>query len=905
MVDNRDWQDGRWLLRAKTLPPQVPHKVFERPRLMELAARGRPRLLLVDAPAGYGKSTFLTQLFRKLSAEPGKVCWLTLDDDDQSADRFLSSLVITLARNGISLPRLEEAARTGFQDIHFKAGLTFLLAAVEELATPVTVILDDYHRVAGSGADQVIDLILAHQPEALTLVVAGRGRPGFRFEHLRAAGTAAVLARAELAFTEEEIATYMGGISPIEARMLAARTQGWPVAIQLASLWRDRNRDMSLLTLDSFSGRTRDLAAYLAEQVFLGLGEDIKAFLLAVSVVNDIDADLALSLSGRTDALALLEQLEEQGLPVAPLDERRSRFRFHQLFREFLRDRLERTSMAEARRLHGKAADWYAGQQHYLEAARHAAAAGDALKAAALLEQAGGWHQVLRGRLWSLLKFRDLPEQVFRVHPQLRLAQIYLMAREGEVREARAAFEGLRRLTGDFRELQGRDWDPRIDVGRLVVDLALRIYEAIPITLDDARRLERTIATLPQNDPTLDAMARHLSAIAHYDLGNFEACREVAEPLLAAWGRLDNPTMVNYMASYIARALFHLGAAQRAEQILLATHAQMDALFQEASRSGAVAPLFLSEIQYERGDLQGARRLMSPCFSRIVAVESWFDLDISAYRTASLLAFHLDGADEAFDTLRRGMEAARQRGLDRTERYLKILEIHVLWLAGRTEEALRLAAEPWFREMVAADVAREPWLWPTTNAALVIAARVTLAGGRPDEAATILASAIERFRAAGHKRHLLDALLVACGAAAGAGRMQDAASHLAEAWAIARTQGFTQPFRDEGADFTALLEDLARSGSRDAADLLARIGGECDAGDDGRGADLPPEVAGRLSPREQEVLALMGDGLSSKEIADRLQLSESTVKTHRKNLYRKLRVHRRSSAIALLNRMDG
>ncbi len=895
-------QNADWFIRSKLSPPRPALQLMNRQRFdVILPKPGTAQLMLVEAPPGYGKSTLLHQWFKALKSDCQAVGWLSLDEEDQSAPLFMAYLVAALEFSGLDLPELREGAVQGFSEIPLKTALISMLTAIERFGAPVVLILDDYHRGRSKPVDDLISFLLSRQPDNMLLVIASRGLPGLHLEKLRTAGTLRRIGIEELRFTETEVAAYLGeGLPDADIRMLTLRTEGWPVALQLARLWVSRAGSL-VPVMEKFSGRTTDLAAYLAEQIFIGLDEGAKDFLLKTSILDHIDGDLAKKLTGRDDAWLMLEKLVSMGLPLAAQDDHRLKYRYHQLFLEFLRDRLSRGTGIDVVALHRLAADWHARHSNFFEAARHAAEAGEVAYAARLLNEAGGWRAVLRGGLSILLKFLDLPATIYREYPQLRLAQIYLLGREGKTREARRIYDELLLETNHFILAKGRDWNPVLELESRVVGFSLDIYEGNPVQLADVELLEASLKSLPQPDPGFVSLIDHLKVIAFYDVGDFDNCRSAALKTEHDWQMLGNIPLANYLVIYRGRALFGMGRVHEAEAAFLNGLELMAGSFQEASKSGTVAPLFLAEIKYEQNDIETAHHLLQQAFSRVVEVESWFDLEISGYRTASSLELERHGANAALALIDQAEINASQRGLKLLQKYLISLRLEILVRVGLLQEAHSIVGSDDFRDQLEEDI-ESPWGWRTSDPARINLARFHIALGEGQQTLSVLEGFAERLERRGHGRHRLDVEIMSALGLWLLGDQQDAFQHFRTALDIATPQGLLRPFIDAGETLGSLRNDFLAS--RDAGpedrmffaiesdDQPLELDDEADETPDGLSeTDI-------LSPREREVLDFMALGLSAKEIASKLDVSESTVKTHRKNMYKKLGVHRRSSAIA-------
>src|SRR5215204_1391291 len=413
------------LVSTKLRPSQARPKLVARPRLIESLARepGR-RLTLLSAPAGFGKTTLLNEWAKSRADGESYVAWLSLDERDNDPVRFLSYLVAALRRTG------EEGFGEGImaalrspEPPRMEAVLSTLINELAALPGEVTVVLDDYHAIDSEGVHMIVSFLLERLPESTHLVISSRVDPPLPLARLRARGQMRELHAADLRFTPEEAAAFLGDVmgldlSADDVAALEGVTEGWIAALQLAALSMRERKDVSGF-IRSFSGGHRDVFDFLAEEVLERQNEQVQAFLLETSVLFSLSGPLCDALTGRNDGQHMLERLERENLLVVPLDDERVWYRYHHLFAEFLRGRLERERPERLAPLHLKASGWYEENGLVAEAVRHALSAGDHERAARLIERgtAQTWY---RGEVVTLLGWlRALPVEAMRSRPLL------------------------------------------------------------------------------------------------------------------------------------------------------------------------------------------------------------------------------------------------------------------------------------------------------------------------------------------------------------------------------------------------------------------------------------------------------------------------------------------------------
>src|SRR3712207_12859 len=383
------------LVSTKLRPSQARPKLVTRPRLTEKLEREPARkLTLISAPAGFGKTTLLLEWLRERAEGEGSVAWLSLDEGDNDPTRFLSYLVAALraveeeiGEGVLSALRSPEPPRIE----NITAALINELAALPE---ELILVLDDYHLIDSKPVHGVISFLLEHLPQGVHLIISSRIDPPLPLARLRARNQMVEIDASDLSFTSEEAARFLNsvmglGLSAEDVAALEERTEGWIAGLQLAALsMRDRH-DVSGF-VEAFSGSHRDVLDYLAEEVLEGQPPHVREFLLRTCVLNHLSGALCNALTGRSDGQAILERLERENLFVIALDEERRWYRYHHLFADFLRSRLQREHPDQIEELHCRAAEWYEQNGWISDAVGHTLAAEDHERAADLVERVIG-----------------------------------------------------------------------------------------------------------------------------------------------------------------------------------------------------------------------------------------------------------------------------------------------------------------------------------------------------------------------------------------------------------------------------------------------------------------------------------------------------------------------------------
>ena len=422
------------LLATKLHMPASRPELVPRPRLTARLDEGLSQgVILTCAPAGYGKTVLLADWARR-SRFP--VAWLSLDAGDNDPARFWRHAVAALDRGRPGTgervaPLLGPPAPTSFQGL--VTGLINDLAGKEE----ALLVLDDYHVIGAPQVHESLAFLVEHRPAGITVVLASRSDPPLPLARLRARGQLTEIREAELRFTPAEAAELLqhaaSGLPDASVAALAARTEGWAAGLQLAALSLRGQHDAAAFVA-AFTGSHRYILDYLAEEVLERQDEQLRTFLLETSVLDRLSGPLCDAVTGRGGSQALLEQAERAGLFLIPLDELRGWWRYHHLFADLLRARLQQEQPGRTAQLHRNAAAWY--EEHGLadDAIGHAAAAGETAWAARIIEQHYDLVYNIRGEAATIHRWLSvLPDEVVRSRPRLLLAQAIMAATSGHL----------------------------------------------------------------------------------------------------------------------------------------------------------------------------------------------------------------------------------------------------------------------------------------------------------------------------------------------------------------------------------------------------------------------------------------------------------------------------------------
>ncbi len=897
------------LLTTKMRIPQPRPDCVSRPRLIQRLNQGLTTpLTLVSAPAGFGKTTLVSEWARQSVEEepPFRVVWLSLDEADNDPVRFWTYCFAALNTLCPGIGEGPFARLRSPQPPAIESVLTLLLNEVaalppEDRKSPLVVVLDDYHLIRVHAIHAGLAFLLEHMPPHLRLVIATRADPPLPLARLRARGELTELRAADLRFTRDEAATFLNrtmrlNLSEEDVAVLATRTEGWIAGLQLAAL-SVQGRDDAPAFIRAFSGSHRYVLDYLAEEVFERQPEDVQAFLLRTCLLKRLtgplcDAMLDDGKPGRGQAM--LERLEAANLFLVPLDDERRWYRYHSLFAEFLQARLRRTRPALIPELHRRAAAWHARQGLLAEAIGHALAAEDFEGAAELIERVAET-TVFHREVATLLGWLDaLPEALVRARPTLCLYHAWARVFAAQFDAAEARLQDLERF--------GRE-DPSVHAHVTTMHAVIACHRGQVARAVECSR--QALKALPPEAVPLRAMVAINLILNLFADSNISRELLQVQQVLQEAARTSRAAGDVYTAVVTRNFLATLKVAQGQLPQAADFYRQTLRLADDAGPRGepplslGATHIGLAKILYEWNDLDGAMRHLTAGIELNEAGASR-----SIFNEASMVLA------EGYATLARvsqaqGDAAGARRAMQAAEEHAQIsggawltgkvaaCRARLALLLGDLEEATRWAE-------TCGPSAHDPVTYRRHEEYTTLA-RVLTALGRPEEALALLDRLLQAVKTAGLTGWAAEGLMLQALAWDARGSEARAMSALEKALTLAAPAGYVRLFVDEGTAVERLLRRVVSTRRRLVApDYVEKLLRAFQSEKAGLlpGASHSTTLVEPLTKRELEVLHLLAAGLTNREIARELVITVGTVKRHLHTIYGKLGVRNRTQAAA-------
>ena len=907
------------LIHTKLHLPFTRPELVTRPRLAEQIAQGlRSPLILITAPAGFGKTTLVAS---SITCCGMAVAWLSLDKNDNQEGCFLRYLVAALQEAnqaiGSDAARLLAAA----QQAPPKAILTSLINDLDSANPEIVLVLDDYQFISSQAVHEQMVFLLEHCPKPLHLVIASRSDPPLPIARLRARGQMVELRASDLRFSEGEAAQFLNDVMGLRldaesVKVLEERTEGWIAGLQMAALsMRDRKDVVGFI--EGFSGTNRYILDYLLEEVLAGQPPQVQHFLLCTSILERLTAPLcdavtSVSLSTSladsegakregddrplfaSQSASILEYLERANLFLTPLDDERIWYRYHHLFADLLYARLQQTLKSQdIAALHTRAAQWYQHNGLTYEAIHHASLTSNNEWVEQLIEQ-NYMEMFHRGEASSMRSWTGkLSKELIYRRPWLCIYEAQSHAMFGQLDEA----DELTAKAEEHLQSEKTAGDPNVMLGHLA-------YVKSRVTAmrgDVSRSIELSLIArenTPASNQALQSGIGVMLGVGYMLNGDFDNAIHVLSETIQYSIAVNaiNGTMAAY--GHLARLYAIQGQFQKSYELYREAGKFADKAGSQNRGVMSLADIGIANVLYELNDLEEA---LAHVEHALALISLWGNADdiVLAHTIHAQIQLAQGNITGAEDAVEKGIHLIKERGVFPTARdVLRTAQVK-LWLAkGDTLSAGRWAASQEERLISDSGFRFENELTRITIA------RVYMAQKKPDETIRLLNRLEESAEAGGRTGRLIEILIIKALTLQMLYETVQALVALGRSLTLAEPGEYVRTFVNEGLPMQMLLAQwLAHASSGPVRDysicLLSQFEAELPNIKAVQEKIYPTEtLVEPLSPRELEVLQLIALGKTNQEIARQLVVSPGTVKAHTASIYGKLDVANRTEAVA-------
>lgn len=862
------------------IPPLQPKTVLRTHLIKQLNKGVKGKLTLISASAGFGKTILLCQWVENYDYPVG---WISLDEEHNDPMRFLLYLLgaIQSAKANIDESILGMVLST--QPPPYKTILTLLINEIANLEDDFSLILDDYHLIDSKEVDDALTFLIDNMPSQMHLIISTRVDPRLPIARLRARGQMVEIRVADMRFKESEIAEFMNQIMELELvekniSALEMRTEGWIAGLKLAAISMQGNNDISGF-IESFTGSNRYIIDYLVEEVLNKLSKNVQEFLFRTSVLDRMCGSLCDEVFPNNDISGqeTLEHLEKINMFVIPLDSERRWYRYHHLFAQILRQRMSSSDIIVNKNkdtniedLHLLASNWFENNNLYVEAFVYAAKTKDIERAQRLIAGNGIPLQYL-GALVPILNWLDsLEKDVLDAHPSLWVtyaSTLCIASKFDAVEDKLIAAEAV---------LNGREQDDFVRnlVGHIASSTA---FLAITKRKTQIALIQSKIALehLHPDNIAVRTSSKWILGMAYHSQGNLDAARITLEETISTCNSTGN-FVVGVSAASVLGAVYEekneLHLAATTYQNVIKSQGNMP-----LTTSAYFSHIGLARIFYEWNDIETS---LKHCLKSIELSKQLVNTDIiitCEVFLARIKVFCKD-FDEATTILDKASKTIKINNFVERVSDVASVQVMIMIKQGNLSKAYKIAKE---------------FNIP------ICEARVRLAESDGAKAIELLEPLLIDAKKAGREDKRLEVLILLSLAYYIVGNIEKSKKLFEKALLLSEPNGFIRSFIDEGEKVLDILRHTSVSGK--VLDYKNKIveafkSDKIDR-EETSSLSLPQPLIEDLSKREFEVLQLIAQGLSNREICEKLFLAIDTVKGHNRRIYGKLGVTNRTSAI--------
>jgi LuxR family transcriptional regulator, maltose regulon positive regulatory protein len=889
------------VLATKLYIPLPRAQLVLRPRLIERLNEGLHRkLTLISAPAGFGKTTLVSEW---VAGCQRPVAWLSLDEADSDPTRFLTYLLAALQAVAPNLGQSLLSALQSLPSPPTESILTALLNEISTISDDFMLVLDDYHLIDAQAVDHAVTFVLEHLPAQMHLVITTREDPNLGLARLRASNQLTELRVTDLRFSPSEAGEFLNHVmnldlSSQELAILETRTEGWIAGLQLAVLSMQDHQDVHGF-IQAFAGDHRYIVDYLVEEVLGRQPEAIRSFLLQTAILDRLNGSLCDALTGQAGGKARLEALQRGNLFLIPLDDKRHWYRYHHLFADVLLMYLNAEQPDQVPALHRRASVWYEQNGSVADAIRHALAAEDFERTADLIERTVPAMRRSRQESTVLGWLETLPDELFYFRPVLSVHFAGTLLSSGKLEGVEARLLAAERWL-DSREDRAEmvvvdEAEFRSLPGSIAVFRAAHAL-ALANVLDTVKYAREALDLLPDENHHGRGGASGLLGLVYWTSGDLEAAQQSyvdCMTRLQRVGHTSDAIGISIALADIWTVRGRLTEAMRCHERGLQLATAQGGL---VLRGAADMHVGISELMREHDDLGAAMQHLQASQE----LGEFNGLPQNRYRWCVAMA-RIRQAQGDFDgALELLNEAQRLYVSDffPNVRPVAALKSRLWVVLGRLEEALS-----WAREH---NLSAQDDLSYLHEFEHITLARILLADQSALDAIQLLERLLKAAQEGGRTGSVIEILILQGLAHHAQGGIPAALSALEQALTLAEPEGYVRLFLDEG---TAMRQLFLEAGARKIMPTYTgKLLAEFEAAQQKSAAKPPLDLHGQpshasqpllepLSQRELQVLRMLRTELNGPEIARELRVSLNTLRTHTKNVFGKLEVSNRRSAV--------
>ena len=886
------------MLLTKLHIPPTGNNIVHRSELNEKLNIGLSRkLILVSAPAGFGKTTVVSDW---IDQNKIPTAWFSLDNGDNDPAIFLSYIISGIqslhSSFGLSaLKLLNSANKPSVESI-----VSLLINEILSIDQNILLVLDDFHLIKSNEVLKMVTYLLEHIPGNLHIVILTRSDPALSVSRLRSQNQLVELRSSDLSFSVNDISVLFNkklkfGLSIDDIYSLETKTEGWIAGLQLTALSMKDREDLSGFIQD-LKGDNRYIMDYLMEEVLKIQTDDIKEFLLQTSVLEQMSAPLCNAVLNRNDSQIILETLEINNMFVIPLDTERIWYRYHHLFAELLKQRLHLREKATIIELHNKASKWFKNNSMLLFAIEHAIQAENFEKS---IEYLGEIVEEMwkNGKHSAIIKYGDLlPDDLIKKNADFCLYYAWILIIAGQIQKAEPFLASAEIITMQIINDKNSTEEDVRNNKKLSGKISVAFAYLYSITKESEKTFsygKAAMENLSEDDPLWFSWGWYSVGMAEMYRENFKECIIAFENALEYGKKSGNIYLITTIANR------------------LSTHEARMGLYTSSYKKCSDLITFMKESGYSQ--ITKSECTYAGVYSSMAGIESMrtdFDDALENIKTAYNLC-----KNESNNTIKvhvlmvyslalygRGDLAGVKKMINEADNILKqnivfpsTMSIYISMKGFMLIEQNELEkANHFFNEN---GLEYDKKIAYSYEHAYIDYARLLIIEMKFREAEIILSKLLEMALAANRIERIIETKVIYAILKKATGEKEKAIQYLIEALEDAACENILMSFVLFHSGISDLLNEVYKIQATAKTNIPKKLIDKLKFAIEKREKYLKNNSGSVLSDRELDTLKRIAEDLSNQEIADRLFISLNTVKTHIKNILMKLDVDSRIQAV--------
>jgi len=887
------------IIATKYIIPKIRSNLVARPHLFKRLDFGaKSKLTLISAPAGFGKTTLLSKWMNKIDRAPA---WVSLDKNDDSLARFITNLIFGIRRInpefGDQILMMLQVPQPPESEMLLSVTLNEIMDSME----PFVLVLDDYHFIEAEKIHQAVGTLLDNLPSNMRVIISGRSDPPLPLGRLRANGDLLEIRADELRFSIEETILFFNEIMSLKLsnsaiKLLEERTEGWIAGLHLAGLYLSEKENYGEF-VNEFSGSHRYVIDYLVEEVLNQQTEIMSDFLLQTSILDKFNASLCERITEISDSQAILDHLEEKNLFIVPLDDQRRWYRYHHLFADLLRKRINHLDPDKRADLNLRASTWYEEHAMTDDAIQHALDGKDINRAARLVEDHSkdwiGLSQFEKLTHW----LSALPDEIKQTRPYLGMVIGWSNALFNRFDIAEPAFQRAEEsyqsaiskpeLLSEFNLVTPKK--QALFLGQIATGRAsiARAAGDLPRSIE---LLNKSLDLIPESEKNERSVAFLFLGYAYWMTGKIPDALDMFEQAKRNGLEGENLLTVQSAIDASGKLLFENGDLHQGmrlhQQAISLAKSYAEKIGFESSNVG-LAHNGMAKIYYEWNELDQA---LDHANCGVQVFEPWGVTEnlLDSYSILWRIKFSLGENQNSLLIAEKAATLVNQPGVADWLRSRTITDQAILWtFLGKENSEHLLSASRWVKNT---QLSYDDEITYFQEIDYTNLARFFLYQNRTREALIILRKLVKNLETSNRTGRLIEVFILQSLALEADKNTNEAVESLVSALTLAEQENLIRTFINEGEDLLKVLVVTVKDRSEPlfAKKVIKAFKTVI---------QQPSGLIENLSERELEVLKLISQGFTAPEIAENLFLSLNTIKTHIKNIYSKLGVNKRSSAL--------